>query len=129
MEKNREISTLRRTGQIMTLCEIRTVGDIVIVGMPLQADHVAAMGLSEELRPVIDRKPKALLFDFSHTKYVSSSGLRVILTTAKAVKAGGGRFGVFGITPFVDHIFAVSGFSRLFSIYKTEEEAVRAVSR
>jgi len=115
--------------QTMTLCEVRTNGDITIVVMPLQIDHVAALTLDHELHEFAIRGPKALFCDFSHTKYISSSGLRIILKTAKTVKADNGNFGVFSLTPFVDHIFSMSGFSKVVSIYDTEEAAVRAVSR
>jgi anti-sigma B factor antagonist len=113
----------------MTLCEVRTVGKITIVVMPIQIDHVAALTLDHELHELANREPKALFCDFSQTKYISSSGLRIILKTAKTVKADGGHFGVFSLTPFVDHIFTMSGFSQVVYIYDTEEAAVRAVSR
>jgi anti-sigma B factor antagonist len=113
----------------MTLCEVRTVGKITIVVMPIQIDHVAALTLDHELHELTNREPKALFCDFSPTKYISSSGLRIILKTAKTVKADGGHFGVFSLTPFVDHIFTMSGFSQVVYIYDTEEAAVRAVSR
>ncbi|MEI7856841.1 MAG: STAS domain-containing protein [Methanomicrobiales archaeon] len=113
----------------MALCEVRTKGEITIIVMPLQIDHVAALDLDHELHELANRQPKALLCDFSGTKYISSSGLRVILKTAKTVKAERGHFGIFAITPFVDHIFSMSGFSQVLSIYDTEEAAVRAVSR
>ena len=113
----------------MTLCEVRTIGEITIVLMPVQIDHVAALTLDHELHELANREPKALFCDFSPTKYISSSGLRIILKTAKTVKADGGHFGVFSLTPFVDHIFTMSGFSGVLFIYDNEEAAVRAVSR
>ena len=113
----------------MTLCGVRTSGEITIVVMPLQIDHVAALTLDHELHELAAREPAALLCDFSGTKYISSSGLRVILKTAKTVKVEGGRFGIFSMTPFVGHIFSLSGFSQLLAIYDTEEAAVHAVSR
>ncbi len=113
----------------MTLCGVRINGEITIVVMPLQIDHVAALTLDHELHELANRGPKALLCDFSGTKYISSSGLRIILKTAKTVKTGGGRFGIFALAPFVDHIFSMSGFSQIISMYDTEEAAVRAVSR
>jgi anti-anti-sigma factor len=112
----------------MTLCEIRTSGEITIVEMPLQIDPVAALTLDHELHELALREPKGLFCDFSSTKYISSSGLRIILKTAKTVKAAGGHFGVFSLTPFVDHIFSLSGFAQVVSIYDTEEGAIRAVT-
>jgi anti-anti-sigma factor len=113
----------------MELCEVRTNGGIITVIMPHQIDHIAALTLDHELRELAAREPQALLCDFSPTEYISSSGLRILLKTAKTVKAAGGHFGVFSLTPFVDHIFTMSGFAQILSIYDTEEAAVRAASR
>ena len=127
---NKRVSgTIQEERQTVTLCGVRTCGGIIIVVMPLQVDHVAALTLEHELHELVLREPKALLCDFSAAKYISSSGLRVLLKTAKTVKAAGGRFGIFSLTPFVDHIFSTAGFSQIISIYDTEEAAVRAVSQ
>ncbi len=112
----------------MTLCGVRTSGDITIVEMPLQIDHIAALTLDHELHELALREPKGLFCDFSSTKYISSSGLRIMLKVAKTVKAAGGHFGVFSLTPFVDHIFSLSGFAQVISIYDTEEGAIRSVT-
>ena len=113
----------------MALCGVRINGGITVVVMPPQVDHIAALTLDHELRELAAREPMALLCDFGPTEYISSSGLRVLLATAKTVKAAGGHFGVFSLTPFVDHIFIMSGFSQILFIYKNEEAAVLAVSR
>jgi anti-anti-sigma factor len=127
---NKRVSgTIPEKRQTMALCGVRTNGGIIIVVMPLQIDHVVAMTLELELRELAASEPKALLCDFSSTKYISSSGLRIIIMTAKTLKAAGSHFGVFSLTPFVDHIFTTSGFSQILSIYDTEEAALRAISR
>jgi anti-sigma B factor antagonist len=113
----------------MTLCGVRTNGGMTIVVMPLQIDHVAALEMDHEIQEITAREHKALLCDFSPTKYISSSGLRVVIKTAKTVRAAGGRFGVFSLTPFINHTFALSGFSQIISIYDSEEAAIRALSR
>jgi anti-sigma B factor antagonist len=97
--------------------------------MPLSIDHVAALTLENELRELVARQPKAVLCDLSGTKYISSSGLRIFLSTAKMAKTSRIHFGLFAITPFVDRILSLSGFMSLFVIYDSEEAALRAVSR
>ncbi|WP_292370480.1 STAS domain-containing protein [Methanoregula sp. UBA64] len=113
----------------MGLCGARTKNGIIIVSLPEHIDHVEALSLEKELREYVAREPKALLCDMSGTKYVSSSGLRVFLATGKMAKAAGVRYGFFGLTKFVDHIFLMSGFWSLFSLYDSEESAVRALSQ
>jgi anti-sigma B factor antagonist len=100
----------------------------MIVSLPLSVDHVAAMALDNDLRNYLAQKPVSLICDMSGTKYVSSSGLRVFLNIAKTAKVSGIHFGFFSLTPFVAHVFDLSGFRALFAIYPTEEDAVRAAS-
>jgi len=113
----------------MALCTVREKGEISIAALPLNVDHVAAMTVEKELRELAFREPRALLLDLSGTKYVSSSGLRVVLLLAKMTEAAGIPFGVFSLSPFVDRTFSMSGFAKVISIYDTEDAAVRAVSR
>jgi anti-anti-sigma factor len=96
--------------------------------MPSQIDHVTSTGLELELREVVARVPKAVLCDFSQTSYISSSGLRVFLLIAKMMKDSGGKFGIYSLSPFVAHIFGISGFSQIVPIYESKTAAVRAVS-
>jgi anti-anti-sigma factor len=113
----------------MTLCTVREKGAVTIAALPPHIDHIVAMTVEKELRELARREPQALLLDFSGTKYVSSSGLRVFLLIAKTAKAARIPFGVFSLSPFVDHLFGMSGFANILSIYDTEDAAVREVSR
>jgi len=115
--------------KIITLCAVRTKGEIIIVTLPVSLDHMAAMTLEKELREYVARTPRALLCDLSGTRFLSSSGLRVLLVIGKLAKADGIRFGRFSLTKFVDRIFSMAGFTRLFAIYDTEDAAVRAVAK
>ena len=103
----------------MTLCTTENEGEIIFVHMPPQIDHIAARSLELELRSSVIEEPGALLCDFSETRYISSSGLRVILAIAKMMKSSGGRFGIYSLSPFIAHIFSMSGFSQVISIYES----------
>ncbi|MFA4860913.1 STAS domain-containing protein [Methanoregula sp.] len=113
----------------MALCEVRTHDNILILTLPLSVDHVVSMTLKTEIQGYIAQKPKSILCDMSQTRYVSSSGLRVFLLIAKEAKVAGIHFGLFAITPFVDHVFGVSGFKALLAFYDSEDAAVRAAMR
>jgi anti-anti-sigma factor len=112
----------------MTVCEVRSHDGIMIVSLPRSVDHVAAMTLEKELLNYIACQPKSLLCDMSGTTYVSSSGLRSFLVIAKKAKVAGIHFGLFSFTPFVNHVFDMSGFKTILAIYETEDAAVRAAS-
>ena len=70
-----------------------------------------------------------LLLDLARLKYISSAGLRILLLAAKRVQQKGGCIVLFSLQPNVREIFDISGFSSMFTICGTQEEAVAALPR
>ena len=66
-----------------------------------------------------------VLFDLSAATYLSSAGLRSILKVIKLTAPGGGRVGMFSISPQVLEIIEISGFQALMDIYPDRETALR----
>jgi len=58
---------------------------------------------------------KKLTLDFKDVTYVSSSGLRVLLTCDKAAKEKGGKMTIINASSFVMQIFTVTGFSNILN--------------
>ena len=113
----------------MGLCTVREHDGVLVVALPASVDHVAALTLEKEFREFAARQPKAILCDLTETKYISSSALRIFLTTAKAAKTSGTYFGLFSPTSFVVHIIDVAGFAPLFPTYDTEEAALHVIAK
>lgn len=57
-----------------------------------------------------------LCFDCQQMEYISSAGLRVILTTHKQLAARGGRLSLRGLNPEVQAVFDLTGFSKILTI-------------
>jgi anti-anti-sigma factor len=76
-----------------------------------------AFGLGDGIAP-------RLLVDLAGVDYLSSAGLRVVFVAAKAAKAAGSVFVLFGLAPAVLSVFEMSGFDRLVTIAGTEAEAL-----
>ena len=57
-----------------------------------------------------------LVFDCEKMEYISSSGLRIILTAHKKVTAKGGKFIVRNLTREVRSVIDLTGFSRILTI-------------
>lgn len=66
---------------------------------------------------------ESLILDFSGLEYVSSAGLRGILTIAKRLKASGGNLSLCGLTGLVQDVFTVSGFDNFLPIFEDIEKA------
>lgn len=56
--------------------------------------------------------------------YISSSGLRVFLIAQKKLMALNGKLHLCEMQPTIKEIFDISGFSTIFKIFETEEEAM-----
>jgi len=62
--------------------------------------------------------------DFSETVFISSSGLRSILITAKKLEAKGGKVVLLSPKDAVKRVFQISGFYTLIPIYDSMEAAL-----
>ena len=57
-----------------------------------------------------------ITFDFAKLDYLSSAGLRVILSTHKKLKAAGGQLTVKNVNEVVMNVFNLTGFSDILNI-------------
>lgn len=72
-------------------------------------------------------KVPALVIDLRQVDYVSSAGLRVILKAAKAARVAAKRLVLAGLTPQVQEVFDISGFSSVLEIHSNSQLAVEAM--
>lgn len=57
-----------------------------------------------------------IVFDFSGLDYISSAGLRVLMTAQKAMMVCGGQMKVAGANDMVRGVFDMTGMSSIFTI-------------
>ena len=58
----------------------------------------------------------ALVFDFAGLDYISSAGLRILLTAKKSLMASGGAMSVVNANASVRSVFEITGCSELFGL-------------
>ncbi|RED53229.1 STAS domain-containing protein [Aestuariispira insulae] len=103
--------------------------DGVLVLVPVdRVDGATAQAFSEKLDQAAARGERSILLDFSELKYISSTGLRAVLTLAKKSKASGSGFAVCSLIPHIREVFDMSGFSRIMTLAEDREAAYRALS-
>ena len=96
----------------ITIVQENGASIVYIVG---RLDTVTAPELDKAVKPLIDLGA-TVVFDCEKMEYVSSSGLRVVLSTHKQLAAAGGRFIVRKLNQEVRSVFDLTGFSRLLTI-------------
>jgi anti-anti-sigma factor len=103
----------------------RKQGGAAVVSVTGRIDAVTAPEFEAKLAALIAAGDTVLLLDMNGLEYISSAGLRSILSTAKKLKAKEGKVLFCGLQGPVKEVFKISGFGSLFKISETEEEALR----
>ena len=80
-----------------------------------RVDTVSSGELDAAVKPVIT-ETDTLVFDCTEMEYISSSGLRVILGTHKAMNAKGGKLVLRHINKEVQSVIDLTGFSKILTI-------------
>ena len=65
-----------------------------------------------------------ILVDLSKVDFVSSTGLRVFLVTAKRLNGSGGSLRLCGLNDVVAEIFEISGFDTILDVFPNRDEAL-----
>ena len=97
-------------------------GDRTIITVTGRLDAATAPGLDDTLNGIIGQGNTALVFDFSGLAYISSAGLRVLLSARKKVQPLNGTVVLCGLQPFVREVFEMTGFTRIFPVVSNPEE-------
>jgi len=74
----------------------------------------------------IERAQIRLVADLSQVDYLSSAGLRVLLSALKSTRQRGGDLYLAGLQGNVLQVLNLAGFTSIFKIFPTTEEAVTA---
>ena len=105
---------------------IRKDKNIPVVSVKGRIDAVTAPEFEKELSNLISDGVKKLVINLGDLEYISSAGLRSILTIAKLLKAKEGKILFSGLQGPVRDVFNISGFGAIFKIYDSEAAALKA---
>lgn len=101
------------------------IGIFSVLKIKGRIDTVHSGDLEKEVNQLFDSGEKHLIFNCEGMNYISSSGLRVFLVAQKKAKAINGKLHLCNMQPAIQEIFRISGFSNLFKIFTTQDEAIQ----
>lgn len=81
--------------------------------------------LEEVFNKLFDEGSKKIVVECRELEYISSAGLRALLSAAKRFKKISGEISLSSLTPSVKQVFEISGFTSIFPIYSTQDEALK----
>jgi anti-anti-sigma factor len=107
----------------MQITENRRDG-VLVVAPSGRVDSSTSPELGRVMHAIIDRGDINIVVDMSALEYISSTGLSVFLSSAKKIRAAGGRMALCGLNNRIRLAFEMSGFLRLFPVFLNVDAAI-----
>ena len=85
-----------------------------VVTLEGELDTAAAIETDKVLQPLYKSNGKDVLFDCEKLEYISSSGLRILLSILKGAKANGSKVIMKGVNDDIKNVFQLTGLISLF---------------
>jgi anti-sigma B factor antagonist/stage II sporulation protein AA (anti-sigma F factor antagonist) len=103
--------------------------DVKIFRLEGRLDAASAPVLEKKLSELFESSLKYLLIDFSKVDYLSSAGMRLLLSYSKRLKNLEGKLAFCSITEEVMEVIKMAGFERILNIYSKEADALKALKQ
>lgn len=100
--------------------------NILIVGLGHELDDHSATQIRMQTDAYIREEGiQGILFDFSNTVFMDSSGIGMIIGRYKKLKAKGGFIGVAGVGKNISRIMEISGLYKIIEVYEIQKQSDR----
>lgn len=107
--------------------ESTLTGNVIVAALKGRMDAVTAPDFDIWLGDRMQAGENRLVLDMTGLDYISSAGLRSLLSAAKKLKAVGGKIVLCGLGGTVAEVFSMSGFMAIFTVVATPAEALSAM--
>jgi|SRR5687767_2893821 anti-sigma B factor antagonist len=97
---------------------------VTLVEVQGRVDSMTANSLGEALNRELDNGNVHMVLDLSSVDYMSSAGLREIVTALKKAKRGSGDLRLAQPSDRVREVLEMAGLDTIFRIFSTQAEAV-----
>jgi len=101
--------------------ELKRVNVVTVAG---RVDSAAAPDLEKALQNLIDSHRNQIVVELADVEYMSSAGLRALVSTLKAAKKGGGDMVVARPSARVREVIELAGLGSVFTVHEDVVEAV-----
>ena len=102
--------------------------DTLVVAVEGRIDGTNAMEFQSTVHTSLGDNKGPLVIDCKDLAYISSAGLRAILSIARVLQRREGRFAICSLSAMIAQIFQISGFDQIIAVHATREEALREIA-
>jgi anti-sigma B factor antagonist len=100
-----------------------TRGPGIIVVSPIGSIDASTFSVfDEKMDEILKQKPDVIIFDMEFADYISSSGIRVLLKTKKALKETDGRMVFMKLQPQIQKVFDILKAIPTLKVFASIEE-------
>ena len=99
---------------------------MLVIHLPKELDHHNCRNLKRDTDLLLaENYINRIVFDFTHTSFMDSSGIGVLLNRYKQMATSRGTVAYYGAGPQVRRILEMGGVSRLIKGYEDRESAIK----
>lgn len=100
---------------------------VKIVRLEGRMDTTSTPALEKKLSGLLEGEHPSILLDFEKVDYLSSAGMRLLLSETKKIKSKGGQLVFCRMSDEVMEIIKMAGFERILTICRNETEALKVL--
>ena len=106
--------------------DVKTTDAATVVDIRFDIDAKTAPGLQERILPLIAAE-RPLILEMSGVTYMSSAGLRVLLTTYRTATSKNARLVLSGLSEELRDMMSATGFLGFFVTFDTLDGAIESL--
>lgn len=107
---------------------VRREGDIAVIDLAGEVDAYTSSRFREVMLEVIEGGTCRIVVSMLNVDYIDSSGLGALVGGLKRTSERSGKIVLVCDKPQVRKVFEITGLEKVFQIFASEEEAVKAAS-
>jgi len=112
----------------MNITSTTIQGDIVVIACQIEnLDASNVKSFKEAIHPLIKDQNKIIL-NLSEIKFIDSSGLGALISVLREVNGRAGNLKLCSLTRAVRALFELMRMNRIFSIFESQEDALKSFS-
>lgn len=101
--------------------------DSVVLVLEGRLDGNSSPDVELAFARLLEQRQSRFVFDCAALQYISSAGLRVVLTAAKKLKSAQGKLALCQMSEPVKEVFEMAGLHTILTILPTRGEALTAI--
>jgi len=106
---------------------VKQIDGVTIVEPRGRLDTSAAPQFQEQFEELVRTGARRLLVDMHRVRYISSFGFRALLLASRYAERNNGKMVLCAIPPEVMEVVELGGFSEVFTICFSREDALRTI--